>query len=557
MNLDITKIPFSAYGSYFVLSVRPKNNTLYIRDIHGGDEAPSYIYSVELEGHSEDECEILHLGTELLMRSRKNPEIYAGFVMGTDGDQIYVRTKGTAVHLYAEGGSYDTLVPLSENVCEHHLSTKQIKVLFTCRKGSICQKQDWMVRGSSNAVVTIGCGSEVVIESYRAVRMSGGYVSYEEAKAQQEKSFGEWEESFPNPDGEFEDSRMLAAYITWMNFVHAEGRLTRDAMYMSKNWMYNIWSWDNCFAGIALSSRHPETAFDQMKVFIDTQDVGGCYPDFVNETFASYGFVKPPIHAWAFAKMMQQNPALCEEGLVREMYESLKKMTFYWLDYRKNEKAVFPVYYHGNDSGWDNASVFRKGMPVESPDLAAFLIYQMDRMAEIAETLGEDADAKMWKMKADEAFSKFFDRFYEDGRFYAIYTPEEAKIYDGNSLLMYLPVMIGYRFEKKVLDKLVENLLAQFETPFGLATEAPDSPYYKKGGYWLGPVWAPTTYLFIDALRSNGYAEAAERLSEKFCKLTEIGLMSENYDPFTGEGYDDPAFSWPSCVLLQILREKK
>ena len=120
---------------------------------------------------------------------------------------------------------------------------------------------------------------------------------------------------------------------------------------------------------------------------------------------------------------------------------------------------------------------------------------------------------------------------------------------------MYLPLVIGYRFPKAVREQLVKQLLETFETPYGIATEAPDSPYYKKGGYWLGPVWAPTTYLMIDALRENGYVTEAKRIAEKFCRLTEIGLMSENYDPFTGVGYDDPAFSWPSCVLLQLLEE--
>lgn len=96
-------------------------------------------------------------------------------------------------------------------------------------------------------------------------------------------------------------------------------------------------------------------------------------------------------------------------------------------------------------------------------------------------------------------------------------------------LLMYLLLVIGYRFPKAVRKQLVQQLLETFETPYGLATEAPDSPYYKKGGYWFGTVWAPTTYLMIDALRENGYVTEA--------------------------GYDDPAFSWPSCVLLQLLEE--
>lgn len=157
--------------------------------------------------------------------------------------------------------------------------------------------------------------------------------------------------------------------------------------------------------------------------------------------------------------------------------------------------------------------------------------------------------------KADEMYGRFFERFFINGRLCAWYTPERQQIMEGDSLLMYMPLQIAYRMEKKTADELVRQMLERFETPYGLATENPRSEYYKTGGYWLGPVWAPVMYLMIDALRDNGYEQEARRLAEKFCRVTQIGLMSENYDPFTGDGYDDPAFSWPSCVLLQLLWE--
>lgn len=43
-----------------------------------------------------------------------------------------------------------------------------------------------------------------------------------------------------------------AAYITWSSIVHPDGVLKDYAMYMSKLWMYNIWSWDNCFNALNL-----------------------------------------------------------------------------------------------------------------------------------------------------------------------------------------------------------------------------------------------------------------------------------------------------------------
>ena len=39
-------------------------------------------------------------------------------------------------------------------------------------------------------------------------------------------------------------------------------------MYMSKNWMTNIWSWDNCFNAMALVRHQPELAWDQFMIFL-------------------------------------------------------------------------------------------------------------------------------------------------------------------------------------------------------------------------------------------------------------------------------------------------
>ncbi|MEG2295439.1 MAG: hypothetical protein RSB96_01700 [Oscillospiraceae bacterium] len=558
MNFALDKIPFSAYGSYFVISKDRTSSDLYLRDLHGGDEAPSNLYRIQIKDHSYEELIISRTPTQLTISSKKMEDACMQVVFGLQ-DTVHFLTTNLVVTLFAVGSKYDTLVPLSDCVFEHHLYTKQIKVRFTKITGYLEQSQQWKIIGSHDAQIIINnhqsSTTHVVVESYRSVWQPKEYPTYEKAKQDIERTYQKWDCSFENKGGTFEQSRQLASYITWSNFVHEESMLTCDAMYMSKNWMFNIWSWDNCFGGIALSKNHPALAYGQLKIFMDHQDNSGCYPDYVNETFASFNCVKPPIHAWAYCKMMDQNPYFSQPSILKEVYSSLCKVTDYWCNHRQNENAIFPVYYHGNDSGWDNASIFHKGFPVESPDLAGFLIFQMDQLSTLATKLNLVEESKTWKQKADALFDQFISRFYTDGQFRAIYTPTQEKILLGDSLITYLPIIIGYRFDAAFLNQMICDLETRFETPYGLATECPQSPLYKKGGYWLGPIWAPTTYLFIDSLRANGYPEFAKRLAHKFCNLTTIGLMAENYDPFTGEGYDDPAFAWPSCVLLTLLSE--
>ena len=66
-----------------------------------------------------------------------------------------------------------------------------------------------------------------------------------------------------------------AAYVTWSCVVAPAGHLRRPAMYMSKNAMASIWSWDNCFNALALARHAPELAWDQLMVMVDLQDPSG------------------------------------------------------------------------------------------------------------------------------------------------------------------------------------------------------------------------------------------------------------------------------------------
>lgn len=194
----------------------------------------------------------------------------------------------------------------------------------------------------------------------------------------------------------------------------------------------------------------------------------------------------------------------------------------YFDDYRTYQGRL-PHYKHGNDSGWDNGSLFHVGMPVEAPDLASFFIRTNDILSSFAEALGENEEAIKFKEKADSLFTLLLERLYDEQGFYGRVGKNSEKIEIRTSLILRLPVIIGYRFNKSVMDSLVSDLEANFETAYGLATESLTSNLYQENGYWLGPIWAPVTYLFIDALKKNGYVEAGNRLRDKFLDLTLVG----------------------------------
>jgi len=445
---------------------------------------------------------------------------------------------------------------LKDGMYEYHIYPKEIKLMMLNLTGTMAVQAPWNIIG--NDFIEIGLSNgHFVFESYQTVYKEKGYLPFQEGKEGVVKRYHDWDQSMKplQADGEYLSSIERAAYITWSSVVHPHGLLREPAMYMSKLWMYNIWSWDNCFNALNLGAAHPELAYSQLKIFMDTQDESGAYPDFVNDKFISYNCTKPPIFAYVYEQLMQKNEYFRKESRIREIYSSTKKVMDYYDNYRTFE-GLLPHYKHGNDSGWDNASLFHEGMPVEAPDLASFLIRSYDILASFAEVLGEEKEAAFFKERAALMFERLMERLYDAEGFYGRVGKDAEKITNRSSLILRLPLLIGYRLDKGTLDRLVADLEENFETRFGLATESPSSPHYKENGYWLGPIWAPVTYLFVHSLKENGYRETADRLRKKFLDLTLEGGMAENFDPFTGKGLVDTSFTWTSSVFLQLLHEQ-
>jgi glycogen debranching enzyme len=191
---------------------------------------------------------------------------------------------------------------------------------------------------------------------------------------------------------------------------------------------------------------------------------------------------------------------------------------------------------------------------VIAPDLTAYLIQQLDLLSDWAELLDLETESKKWKEIDDSLTDKLIKELYDSNKMQFIaksmMTGREIEQYD--SLILQLPIVISYRLPKVIKENLIENLMSRFESEFGLTTESSKSLLYQVDGYWLGPIWAPETYIFFDALHRAGEIDMSKRIAEKYCLLGETGGMAENYNPETGSGNDDLSFTWTSSVFLKL-----
>ena len=263
-----------------------------------------------------------------------------------------------------------------------------------------------------------------------------------------------------------------------------------------------------------------------------------------------YGFVKPPVHGWTLRRLDGLG-AVTDEQLA-EFYPQLAGWTEWWLTYRDGDGDGLCEYHHGND-GQDNASLFDMGTPVTAPDLAA-LSDPADGRARrrIADRLG-NGDGPSWRRRADDMLERFLEFLWDGERFVARRMEDGAVDPESQSIVRFMPLILGRRLPGAVRHRLIEDLRASdMLTAFGPATESPSSTRYEADGYWRGPVWAPITLVIVDGLASCGEAALARDVATRFVEMCRRSGFAENYEATTGRPLRDPAYSWSASVFLRL-----
>jgi putative isomerase len=375
-------------------------------------------------------------------------------------------------------------------------------------------------------------------------------------RTKRDSEFGEWMHLSPTVPFQYQPAARTAWYLFSALQVSPEGAIRRQTVLSSKKSMNMIWSWDNCLNALALVNANPALAWDQLLTILDHQRPDGVLPDAISDSEIVYGFNKPPIWAWTIQKLLAATPTQSHTRLLEEVYPKTVRFHQWWFRERDLLSDGLPCYMSGNDSGWDNASVFASRWPVQSPDLAAWLILDAEALAKIANQLGRMDEAARWRQQEKDLLDRFHKRFWIDGQphFFSL-TPSGPKRERSTSLITSIPLLLGERLDPAIRANLIRLLSdpEHFFAPAGPATEARDSPYYTPNGYWRGPVWGISTYLICTGLIECGETTLAQILATRFCEAcARDGNFRENYDATTGAGQYDSGMTWTAADFLLL-----
>ncbi len=573
MQIRIEHVPFSRFGSYMTFSVLPRewgHKGLILRTMHGsGGRRESFRLA------------LLRDGREVDYRVTATPSLCR---LDADGggrveicfpaaDQARLRGEGLALRLVSMQPKSPYAFPAGGGCWQVNCPPNGVHYLLGSVAGGMAMDAPHRVRTQDKrrkrsepdrpAVIADFTPDadgrfEAAIQEFLTTPVKWDLARpFEDCLADAEAEWQAWAKATPTMPGRYAEGALHAMHVNYSAVVGPSGNLKRPTMLMSKNWMTHCWSWDHCFNAIALSYRNPDLAWDQLMVHFDLQDRAGALPDGVNAEDCGWSFCKPPIHGWALRKMMR-NRSLLNDQRLKRIYPKLSRWTRWWLTSRDTDGDGLPSYHHGNDSGWDNGTVFDGGYPATAPDLSAFLVVQMDLLAELAQRLGRPKEVQRWRRRADALLQRLIEKLWT-GEQFITRRAFSGEVHDaGDCLLNFMPIILGTRLPKAIRDAVAAGLApgGRFVTDHGPATESPASPLYVPDGYWRGPIWGSETVLLIDGLWRGGYREQAREIARRYCEMClACGLFAENYNALTGEPLRDKAYTWGSSAFLILAHE--
>ena len=561
LALNITEVPFSRYGSTVAFSQFTEENLasfhatglstgVYLRSVYG-DQRTHPVFRVELLDADKPVPFVIEASPSLL-RLKAAKGIIEFCIAASD--RVKFRGHGVSLRLTAQEGAL--AVPNYANHWEVNSERVMEKYMLWATSGELQMDAPWNGLSNLRVAATFHPDPESrlvegEIDTYPSVWVPHeAGKTFDESVSEVESDYSRWLKLMPEVPQEFGPGAELAAYVNWTSVVDPNGFLDRPAMLMSKNWMAAIWSWDHCFNAMALSLKDPELAWQQYMLPFDNQQPEGALPDMIQISWKELNFTKPPIHGWALTWMMQHG-GYADRAHLAQIYLPLSRWTNWFFQYRDSNRNGLPEYNHGYDSGWDNSTVLLSEVPVETADLDSFLILQMDALADIAGKLGKEADRRKWHSHSDELLKRMLAILWKNDHFVALRASDGGEV-DSQSLLLYLPLILGARLPADVRQHLIRGLTEQgkFRTQHGFATEPLTSKYYATDGYWRGPIWAPATMLLAEGLDAAGEYDLARQVRQDFCRMAQQSGMHENFDAITGEGLRDPAYTWTSSIYL-------
>ncbi|HPO58428.1 MAG TPA: trehalase family glycosidase [Anaerolineaceae bacterium] len=564
-HIDLTQVPFSDRGSRLLVFQTPKKKSLFVKlaerltGIEPGIEAylrrPPFIHDLcftDAEGEPLDFEVITHphvvyfqtrLGEiALVFQDRRtlsfglpaDQTIGLRFVISPE---FWQASESGGTFKYVRNASYTSNGEVVENS------------IHPQRDG---YRVDFMVKTSVDTAITIHISPE--LDTQHPV------LPFSSAYSNAETRWKSWFERVPPVSNRFAKTYAYAWWVMANNLISPQGKVIYEAMTPSKITYVGLWLWDNAMHSLAYRHIDSDIARNQIRAMLAHQLPNGMLPDAIYDEGVvatidhpiSAEVTKPPILAWAAMKLHETDPDI---EFLKEIYIPLIRLNAWWFTMNDDDDDGLMQYNHPYSSGADDSPLWDYGMPVESPDLNTYICIQMQALAEIAEAIGLDQEATMWRRRASALVRRMIKDFWDEdaGVFWAYHQDEHIPVLTPFNLFPLWTGLLPEKINERLIACLTDPRL--FWGDYVIPTVAFNDPHFSPITMWRGPIWTNINYFFIEALRKVGKCDLAKTIRDKTLEMMmKHDDIFEFYNPITGEPPETAAhiFGWSSAVFIDL-----
>ena len=546
-KFDLRSVPYSIRGSYLCILEDPEDRCLYLSITRSpviALERKNLIKMAPVLDNKEIPFEYSVEPGKLTIKTFKGTiEIcFAG------ERQIRVRGDGIGLRFYFKTIIYENASPKENGDLEVAYIILG-KLLFVPLQGAMWNNAKWIPQKAQADDFMLELLPPVETGKYEAAiheYYSNGfrdqiYSPFDECVKAVEKKFEVFCQNYPQVPEKYAEMARLAAWTVWTHYMRPEGRLKNPVVYMSRTFLIRAFGWQQSYQAMAACENVRE-AWKLLLNMFDYQNEAGQIPDSVGEIGISYMVSKPALQGFALDYILSR----CDTGeLTREdyaeLYAKLSKFAQWWLTRRDRNGSGIPQYYHADESGWDDATIFKKGVPLQSGDLLAYLVLLTEACGKLAVKAGLAGEADKWTGESKRLLSVLIREFW-NGRQFISRVVETGEIIEAGSIASLQPIILGNRLPQDIIDAIAERLEneKEFMTDGGIVSEILGSPDFTiKGGFMRGNIVAPVQLLLSMGLKHAGKEELARKIATRYCDLVckkGISLMLSpfEYDPATG-----------------------
>jgi len=390
------------------------------------------------------------------------------------------------------------------------------------------------------------------------VNRRDSYVPYERVRAKAQRDFENFCSRYPAVEEKYAQTASYAMYTVWSHMMGpSEHSVIRQPLIqLNKLLLCHGFAWQQSYNAMAMTN-DPFYALELLTNMFAYQLKSGMLPDWVDYYTVNYLSCKPGIQGFALMYLLKHSDiaSVLTSDVCEKLYVSFTRWTNFWLEHRAADREGVVRYFHVDECGWDGSTIFSEGLPVEAPDLMAFVISLMDACAWLARGCKRFEEAVKWEEKSNLMLTTLIDEFWDGTRFVAK-NARTGKAVASRSLACFQPIILGKKLPQHIIDTIARTVMSdEYMTHIGLLSEpAGDSALMSEGSYLNGQVIAPIQMLMSAGLWEAGKKEEAKRICRAFCdKMNEGGLylgFSPDGDEPTGDYL--PWASWGAACFLAM-----